>query len=140
MKKNNEIKWAVAIGVVMITICVIAFMVANRDKKEVENLDIQIYKLQKNGDDIKNYTYKECKLSTEDLVTVNREFNRIYKLEDKDKVTGAKILGEYKIVKDSLFVAFDITEDDDKVVYRSDTTSLYEFNSSLYQLLEEKCN
>lgn len=139
MKKNNEIKWAVAIGAIMLTICLIAYMVTNREQKTVENLDIKIYKLQKNGDDIKDYTYQECRMSTENLVTINREFNKIFKLEDEDKVTGSKILGEYKIVKDSLFIAFDVSEEADKVVYRSDTTSLYDYNSNIYQLVSDLC-
>lgn len=139
MKKNNEIKWAIAVAAIMLTVCFIAFTFANRDKKQAESIDLKVYKLIKNGDNYKDYTYQECKISTDNLVTINKEFNRVFKLEDKNKVTGTKILGEYKIESGKLYLAFDTSGDAEKVIYRNDTSSLYEYNSNIYKLVSELC-
>ncbi len=34
--KNNEVKWAIGIGLIMITICIIAVMIAKRPQPCVE--------------------------------------------------------------------------------------------------------
>ena len=138
MKKHNEVKWAIAIGAIMLTICFLAFSYSRNAENKAKSLDYKIYKLQKNGNDYKDYTYSECRISTDNLITVDKEFNKAFKLDDKSKVTGTKILGEYKIVSGSLFIAFDVSEDQ-KVIYRSDSANLYEFNSNLYQLVSKLC-
>ena len=73
--KNNEIKWAIGIGIVMITICIIAIMIAKGSSKEI---NLKVYKLNMIGESYKDYTKEPCKMSTDNLVTINKEFNHLF--------------------------------------------------------------
>ncbi len=139
MENKKEIKWAIAVGAVMITICLVAIMIVNGQKNNIKDLDIKLYKLNMTGENIQDYTYEECRASTEMLIGIDSEFQKAFKLEDKDKVTGQQILGQYKIVAGDNFIAFDNNEEGVATFYRSDTRSLYEMKSRIYDLVMKAC-
>jgi len=136
--KNNEVKWAIGIGAIMITICIIAIMVAKGGVK-AEEINLKVYKLNMTGEKVQDYTYEQCKMSTENLVSINREFKNAFKIADSHKVSGAQILGKYKLVDGEDFIAFDEKVNNELVVYRSDKSALYSFDSSIYELVERVC-
>ena len=138
--KNNEVKWAIGIGMIMITICIIAIMIAKGGVK-AENITLKVYKLNMTGEKIQDYTKEECKMSTDNLVTINKEFKKAFKIEESKKVANTQVMGKYQLVDGDNIVAFDEKKDGKLIVYRSDgkTKGIYSFDSSLYELVQRVC-
>ena len=136
--KNNEVKWALGIGMIMITICIVAIMISKAGVKG-EDINLKIYKLNETGEKVSDYSYEECKLNTENLVLINREFKKAFKLTDSNKVSGKQILGRYKLLDGDSFIAFDEMVDGKVTIYRSDKASLYGFESTIFELVQRSC-
>ena len=139
MKKNNEVKWAIGIGLIMVTICLVAIMISKSDSNKAEDINIKVYKLNQTAEKMEDYYYEECKIATDELVRINKEYKKTYKLEDKDKITGAKIVGEYKIMQGNNYIAFDKSDKKSYPLYKSDKSALYEFESNLNELVQKAC-
>jgi len=137
MESNKEIKVAIIVGVIMLTICLLVFIFANSNKEEVQNIDLKVYKLYTLDDADKSYEYRECSISTEDLITINSEYKKIANLQEDKKVTNKQINGNYKIVNGNNFIAFDAG--DENLVYRSDLPAIFDYDSSVYELVKNLC-
>ncbi len=136
MSDNKEIKIAILVGTIMITICILAFIFSNAKTPTKENIDLKVYKLYVIDEESKQYEYRECSSSTDDILTINTEFRKINKLDDSKKVKG-QIKGNYKIKSKDSYIAFDGEEKN--YIYRSDNNNLYEYNSSLYDYVKKIC-
>ncbi len=132
MQTNKELKIALIVGIIMITICLLVFIFAksSNDKNEI---DIQVYKVNEEAK-----TYEPCSVPQEKLIQINSEYNSASKLTESSRVIGGKITGTYKVVSKGNYIAFD-AEKDKNYVFRGDTKYLYEFNSELYEIVKEVC-
>lgn len=134
MKNNNEIKIAIAVAAIMLTICFVIVM-SNKSTKSTQN-EINNLKVYKHYDDGTTKEYRECSVSTNDLITINNEFKKIKVLDEDKKRPGSTINGTYKIVRGTDFIAFD---GNNYLVYRGDTEATYLYQSDLYSLVAELC-
>ncbi len=137
---NREVKIAIIVGIIMISLCAIAIIAKNARKQEAVNLDIRVFKHVVTNSTDKTGVYYECNVPTDKLSIINLEFKKIMNLNDSDKKAfemNDGIEGNYKITSGSNFVAFDDSKAN--VVYRNDTTSLYSYRSNLYKVVEEVC-
>lgn len=137
MAENKEIKIALVVGIIMITICILTFIIVSSNKKEVGSLDVKVYRLYEKEGTENEHVYRECSIATEDLLTINREFKKIQKLDANEKVMGKQITGNYKIIANGTFIAFDA--DENNYVYRSDISAIFDYKSSLYKEVKELC-
>lgn len=135
MTENNEVKIAILVGVIMITICLLAFIFSNAKEPKKETIDLKVYKLHVLDEEAKKYEYRECNTNTDDIVTINVEFRKINKLDESKSIKG-QINGNYKIISKDNYIAFDA--EDKNYVYRSDN-KLFEYNSSLYDYVKKVC-
>lgn len=137
MENNNEVKIAIIVGAIMLTICLVVFIFNKAEKQEVTNLDIKVYKLYELNAEEEEYEYRECSVATDDLITINKEFKKIYNLSAEKKATGKTIKGNYKIISQNDFIAFDAGEEN--LVYRSDLPAIFQYDTSLYELVKNIC-
>ena len=139
MNTNREIKIAIAVGLIMITGCIVAFIIARNNNNPNVTLDIHIYK--HIGDTNNNSgKYYECAIESDKLPRINNEFKRIHNLKDSNKVIklSANIEGIYKVSSGSNFIAFDANGS--SYVYRGDTTAVYEYPSEIYDEIAAACS
>lgn len=134
MTNNKEIKIAIAVGVIMLTICFVIVVSGASTKKAIQNAsEIKVYKHYNDGE---KQEYHECNITTNDLVNINNEYNSILQLDEEDKYPGASINGTYRITKGTSFIAFDGT---DNLVYRGDTEAIYIYQTDLYEYVANLC-
>lgn len=138
MEQNKELKIAIIVGIIMITICLLVFIFykANTD---VQNIDLKVYKLFEKEDASGEHEYRECRITTDELIDIKYEYNRATSLTESNRVIGEQIMGEYKIISGENYIAFDIDEEK-KLIYRGDTKYLYYFEGSLYDYAVNACN
>lgn len=132
MQTNKELKIAIIVGIIMVTICALVIIFHKSDKKNNE-IDIQVYKVNE-----KEKIYERCSVPTDFLVQINSEYKRAGRIPESKRVIGQKITGLYKIVSGNDYIAFD-GEKDKNYIYRGDTKYLYEFDSTMYNLVIEAC-
>ena len=134
MKNNKEIKIAIIVAMIMITVCFIIIISNNASKNSRQTAnEIKIYK---HYDDGTTKEYHECKATTDDLAIINEEFRKIMLLDDEDKHPGSTINGTYRVSKGNNYIAFD---GNDYFVYRGDTQAIYIYKSNLYDKVTELC-
>lgn len=133
MKSNMEVKIAIIVAAIMITFCIVIFIVKKSQEPDYNNIEIHVYKI--NEEDNKYY---ECRTTTDDVENMYKNVDNILSLPDTRKVSGANINGTYKVTYNNSFIAFD--GDGSNYVYRGDTTAIYKFNSALYNYVEKLCN
>ncbi len=134
MTNNKEIKIAIVVGAIMLTICFV-IVVSNMSTKKSNQTATEI-KVYKHYDDGETKEYRECTVTTDELVNINNEFNSIKLLDDEDKFPGTSINGTYRITKNDDFIAFD---GDNNLVYRGDTQALYLYKSDIYEYVANIC-
>ena len=133
---SKEIKIAGIVGIIMIIICFIIVMVQSNKKQE--NIDLKVYKLTAVEGTEDKHVYKQCSLSTEDAIKINKEYKRSKALRNMNQVQGKSINGDYKvIINDDEYVAFDNKED--KVIYIGKENKLYNFSSDIYEIVLKTC-
>ena len=132
---NREIKIALGVGILMLAICLIIVLVQNK-KEEEKNIKVEVYKL-KAAEADEQRTYTACSISTEDAIKVNKEFKRALALRDNNSVTGKSITGNYKVIIDNQYIAFD--NDSDKIIYSNKDNKLYKFSSDIYDIIINTC-
>ena len=139
MENNKEVKIAIIVGVIMLTICLIVFIFYNASKDEVTDLNLKVYKLYEldSEDSKEKYEYRPCNITTEDLVSINNDYQKIFNLNEKNKVVGKQIKGNYKIVAGENYIAFDAGEEN--LVYRSDLPAIFKYDTSLYETVSKLC-
>ena len=128
---NREIKIALGVGIIMLGICLVIVLIQNR-KEEEKNIVVNAYKLNENENG-----YVSCSISTEDAIKVNKEFKRALALRDNNALNGKSINGNYKVVINDQFIAFD--NDTDNMIYIDKDNKLYNFSSDMYKIIIDTC-
>ncbi len=138
--QGKEVKIAIVIGIIMITICLIVFVTVN-SKNKVNTLNLKVSKLYEKVDENgkQEYYYKECNVATEDQVYIYKEAAKALSLTEEDLVTGKQIKGNYKVQYNGKMIAFDAIENED-FVYLKDTDRLYNFQSDMYKTVKNACD
>ena len=135
MENHKEVKIAIVLGAIMLTIFIVIMIIYNSNQKDALEADIRVFKHYNTTGDTKG-EYYECKISSEDATHIYNEFKRAKLLTDKDKVPGQTITGTYKIVNGSEYLAFD---DDSSFIFKGDTQTLYAFSSDVYNYVIKLC-
>ena len=136
MENNREVKIAIIVGIIMITICLLAF-IYYKASTNVEEINIKVYK---------NYTteegraYYECSISTEDLLTVNNEYKRITNLRNTTSITGGSIKGTYMISTGDEYIAFDAEDNNYVYVLANGKQAIYDISSTAYDIVKKACS
>lgn len=132
---NKEVKIAIIVGVIMITICLVAFII-NKNSNKVENINLEIYKSYQLDTGTE---YIRCNVTTDELIKINKEYKKAVKLKEENKLVGKQITGTYMVRDGSNFIAFD---DDSKLVYVSANgiQAIFEWNSSIYEIVSGTCS
>lgn len=136
MNTNKEVKVAIAVGVIMITACLLIF-IFNSAENNVEEINLGVYKLYEIEGKEGEHEYRKCRITTDELIYINKEYKKAFKLNEDDRVIGKQITGNYKLLVGDDYIAFDA--DDNTYVYRSDTKYLYEFNSDVQEYVKKTC-
>lgn len=137
MKTKKEIHIAIGVALLMILICVVICLVQINSNKANE-LNIKVYKLYEVEDSETEHVYKECRISTEDQITLKKEFKRATSISESKAVVGRSINGSYKIVIDDNYIAFD--NEEDKIVFDGEKNKLFNLSSSMYEIVINSCN
>ena len=129
--KNLIMASVAIIGVVLAAL--IIFL--PKDGKKVENIKLENVKVYKHHDKTENKEgyYSECHLSTEDVVKVRNGFNKIIELGKDNLVSGKHINGDYKVIIEDKFIAFD--KDHNNIVYFGNANVLFKYKSEIYDLI-----
>ena len=132
---NKEVKIAIIVGVIMITICLVAFII-NKNNNKVENINLEIYKSYQLDTGTE---YIRCNVTTDELIKINKEYKKAVKLKEENKLVGKQITGTYMVRDGNNFIAFD---DDSKLVYVSANgiQAIFEWNSSIYEIVSGTCS
>jgi hypothetical protein len=138
MQTNKELKVAIIVGVIMVTICILAFIYVKSERtantNNLNQIDIKVYKVNE-----EEKSYVPCHITTDNLIQINSEFNKAYRLKETSRVVGKSITGTYRVQSGEKWVAFDLNEKE-QYIYRGDTKYLYEFKSELYDIVSKACN
>lgn len=132
---NLEIKIAIIVAIIMATVILIA-VIFTKQETATNTVDLHVYKLYSVEGSEDEHVYRECNITTDDVIKLYAEYRKIKKLPDSYKLTGKTINGDYKIISGNEFIAFD---KGGSRVYRSDTTAIYAFNSTIYQNAVDMC-
>lgn len=139
--KENKVIFIIAILIVIATIVFAAVYVSKSKNKEQNKVNseanIKVYRLYEKEDNKEEHVYRQCNVPANNLSELVQEFNRSYALTDSDKLTGKSITGNYKIIYNDRFIAFDNSKDN--MVYLGETNTLYTFKSSMYQKVISYC-
>jgi len=139
MEANREVKIAIVVGLIMLTACLVAFIIYKEKTKPTLDLDLKVYKHVMTS--AKEGTYYECRIETTELAKMNVEFLKIMNLKDSKMLEPSidnTINGDYKVVSGSNYIAFD-SNNTKNLVYRNDTTGLYRQETNLYENIEKAC-
>jgi len=137
MIENKEVKIALIVGMIMVTVCLLAIIFNKANTTSNKSIDLKVYKLYDKEGNKEEHEYRACSISTDDLITINSEFKKAQNLSEEKRLRGKQINGNYKIIANDYYIAFDGEED--AYVYRSDTGALYTFESPLYDYVKKIC-
>ncbi len=136
MENNKEVKIAIIVGLIMITIGLVIFMISKSETK-VNNLDLRVYR---------NFTvkdgreYRECTITTDDIIEIRREYMKITKLDESNKLTGQSITGVYMVKDGENYIAFDADESNKVYVKANGKEAIYKVESPVYEKVYNLCN
>ena len=134
---NIEIKIAIVIAIIMATVILVA-IIFTKEETATNTIDLHIYKLYEVEGSNDQHVYRECNITTDDVIKLYGEYRKIKNLPDSYKKNGESINGDYKIVSGNDYIAFDAKNEGR--VYRSDSTAIYGYNSSIYESAVELCS
>lgn len=140
MQDKKEIKIAIVVGIIMITICLVAF-VTTKSKNNLNEVELKVYKLFETTDDEgkTNYHYSKCNIEDTDIeINIYRETVKALKLPEEKLITGKQIKGKYKVELNGKMIAFD-GDENENFVFLNDTNRLYEFESGIYETVKKVC-
>ena len=136
MDNKNVILGSVAILFVVL-FALILFAPKGKEAQaiKVDTSKIKVYKHIEKTEKEDGY-YSQCKLDTDELVLVNKEFERAYSLTEENITNKKSINGDYKVVVDDKFLAFDKDSD---VIYVGEKNKIYSFESKIYDIIDKAC-
>lgn len=135
MENNKEIKIAIIVGIIMVTIGLLAIIIHNSNTK-IEEVSLKVYK---------NYTteegreYRECTLTTDELISIKREYNRATNINEDKKLTGQTITGTYMIKDGDEYIAFDADDSNKVYVLANSKQAIYSLDSTMYETVKKAC-
>jgi hypothetical protein len=132
MNNNKEVKIAIIVGIIMITICLLAVII-NNSKNDIEQINLKVYKNE-------NREYNQCSITTDELITINREFNRATRIKEEKQLAGESITGTYMVKIDDNFVAFDADGKNKIYVSANGKEAIYELPTPMYEIVKKACN
>lgn len=135
MENNKEVKIAIIVGIIMITICLLAVIISKSNNK-LEEINLKVYK---NYTTEKGREYRECTITTDELISIKREYNRATNISEEKQLAGQSITGIYMIKDGEEYIAFDA--DDTKRVYvlANGRQAIYSLESSMYETVKKAC-
>ena len=135
MENNKEVKIAIIVGIIMITICLLAVIISKSNNK-LEEINLKVYK---NYTTEKGREYRECTITTDELISIKREYNRATNISEEKQLAGQSITGIYMIKDGEEYIAFDA--DDTKRVYvlANGHQAIYSLESSMYETVKKAC-
>ena len=131
MKDNKEIKIAAVVAALMIIICLVIIIVNKTDNKEI---DLQVYK---NVEIDGQRGYIPCEVPDSILIEINDEFQKAKKLSTSKEAEIEQLTGTYKLVSGKSSLAFDAN--DKNQIYNVEKNKLYNFDSTIYNLVISVC-
>lgn len=135
MENNKEVKIAIIVGIIMITISLLAIIIHNSNTK-IEEVSLKVYK---------NYTtedgreYRECTITTDELISIKREYNRAININEDKKLTGQTITGTYMIKDGDEYIAFDADDSNKVYVLANSKQAIYNLDSTMYETVKKAC-
>lgn len=135
MENNKEVKIAIVVGIIMITISLLAIIIHNSNTK-IEEVSLKVYK---------NYTtedgreYRECTLTTDELISIKREYNKATNINEDKKLTGQTITGTYMIKDGDEYIAFDADDSNKVYVLANSKQAIYSLDSTMYETVKKAC-
>ncbi len=135
MENNKEVKIAIIVGIIMITISLLAIIIHNSNTK-IEEVSLKVYK---------NYTtedgreYRECTLTTDELISIKREYNKATNINEDKKLTGQTITGTYMIKDGDEYIAFDADDSNKVYVLANSKQAIYSLESTMYETVKNAC-
>ena len=132
MQTNKELKIALIVGMIMITICAVVFIFYKSDSNSNE-IDIKVYKVNE-----EEKVYEPCVVPQEKAMQIFAEYKSATRLSENNRVVGKKITGKYKVMSGNDYIAFDGEKEKD-YVFRGDTQYMYEYKTTLYDIVKEIC-
>ncbi len=137
MDNKNVILGSIAIITVVIFALILLFPKGKEAYAEkIDVSKVKVYKHIEKTDDKDGY-YTLCNLDTEDVVKVNNFYKNVSKLDDDRIQSNGRINGDYKIVIDDNFIAFD--KDNSNVLFNSAKNKLYYYESTIYDIVIKSC-
>ena len=103
MESNKEVKIAIIVGIIMITICLVIF-IFYRAEANVETLNLKVYKLYDIEGTEDEHEYRECSATADEIVMLSKEYKRTQNLTENKQVTGKQINGNYRLGNSEYFI------------------------------------
>ena len=136
MDSKNLIIGSIAIIAVVIFGLIIFLPKNGANSVKIDLSNVKVY-IHKNAEGEEKGYYYPCKLSTEDLLRVKNEFNKIYNVKEEDLVSGKAINGDYKVMLDDEYIAFD--KENDGIMYLGTLNKLFKVDTSIYNIVINAC-
>ena len=122
------------VSFIIIAIC-IGFIIQEKSK-ESKVIDLKVYKYYGDVENPDEGYYKECFISTEEQLKINRQVKKVSKIKNKSSITS--INGNYKIVVGDSFYAFDNSKDN--IMFDGNNQVIRDFKSDIYDIIIKRCN
>lgn len=133
---KNLILGSIAI-IAVVLVALILFMPKDKNNETKTDIDnVKVYIHHEKTKEKEGY-YSECKLSTEDLIKVRNEFDKLSHMSMDNILVDSKINGDYKVVVEDNYIAFDKKHNNS--VYISGFDAMFSFKSELYDIVINRC-
>lgn len=130
MKTKNELAMAGIVCGIMLIVCLIMIAVFNGEKE----INIEVHKhVSINGQE----GWIPCSVPETILAEIETEYNKAIVFNDATKVASGTIEGKYRVVRDDKRIVFD--NDTDNIMFNEKEYKLYNFESTMYNLVINVC-
>ncbi len=144
MNTKKELIIAFIVGLLMIGIC--CFFIFGKNINRLDTSNLKVYKLLlKDGvdendetiDEVDKYYYVQCNVAPQDKELILKQFYKIIKFKMNQTKSGANLRGNYKVVNNDQYIAFD--NNTDKEVYSSETNRVHTYDNPIYDTIINSC-
>lgn len=130
MKTKKELAIAGIVSGIMLIFCIIMIAVFNNEKE----INIEVHKhVTINGQE----GWIPCNVPETILAEIETEYDKAIVFKDPTKVASGTIEGKYRIVRDDQRIVFD--NDTDNIMFNEKEYKLYNFESTMYDLVINVC-
>lgn len=144
MTENKEVKIALIVGMIMITICLLTFIIYKANQTKPIDTNIRVYKLFEKSNTTEDMSYQdrhefhECVVSTEDAIKISKEYQKIAKIPESHQVVGVTLMGNYRVELGDTFIAFD--GGDNNYIYKSNGQYVIDYKTDLFDYVKQVCS